>query len=255
LNAWARTYGLATHYDAVAHPSEPNYVAIVGGDTYGIRDDAPFAMHTIDAPNITTQLDEAHETWKGYYQSIPAPGSLAISKGFYASKHSGLLNFANVQKNPGRAEHLVGFDRLALDARSGSLPNFALIVPDVCGDMHGASGASVPDDCKLSHWSALVERGDQTARDVVDLITNSSAWNGKENTAIVITFDEDDGTSLGSGGGRVPTIVMTNHGPRGLIDPTPYSHYSLLRTVEDAFGLPHLGKAGTAMSMAPLFRT
>jgi hypothetical protein len=60
------------------------------------------------------------------------------------------------------------------------------------------------------------------------------------------------------GGGHIPTIVITNHGPRGLADPTPYNHYSLLRTIEDAFRLPeHLGRAADTdqgvVAMTPLF--
>jgi hypothetical protein len=58
------------------------------------------------------------------------------------------------------------------------------------------------------------------------------------------------------GGGHIPTIVVTNHGPRGVADPTPYDHYSLLRTIEDAFRLDgHLRHAGdpAVQAMTPLF--
>ncbi len=254
INAWARTFGLASRYDAVAHPSEPNYVALVGGDTFGIRDDGSFRLHTIDAPNLTTQLEAAHKTWKGYYQGIPQAGSLALFSGFYASKHSGFLNFANVQNDPQRAWHLVGFDRLASDAAHDTLPNFALIVPDVCDDMHGASGPGTPLDCSVLRPRLLVRRGDEAARAIVDILMKSAAWHSAANVAIAITFDESDGPSF-SGGGRVPTIVITNHGPRHLIDATPYTHYSLLRTIEDAFGVGHIGHAAEATSMARLFGT
>jgi hypothetical protein len=55
------------------------------------------------------------------------------------------------------------------------------------------------------------------------------------------------GAASNFGGGHIPTIVITNHGPRGLADPTPYSHYSLLRTLEDAFGITvRLGHAADA---------
>jgi len=57
------------------------------------------------------------------------------------------------------------------------------------------------------------------------------------------------------GGGWIPTIVAVNHGVRRLTDPTPYNHYSLLRTLEDALGLDHLRHAGDAAAgaMTPLF--
>jgi phosphatidylinositol-3-phosphatase len=76
-------------------------------------------------------------------------------------------------------------------------------------------------------------------------------WKSTKNNAIVITWDEDDGSpkltqgfygfdpkSLDNfGGGKIATIVITNHGARGLVDPTLYNHYSLLRTTEEAFGI------------------
>jgi hypothetical protein len=62
------------------------------------------------------------------------------------------------------------------------------------------------------------------------------------------------------GGGHIPTIVITNHGPKGLRDDTPYNHYSLLRTIEDAFGLTeYLGHAADSdkgvVPMTPMFQT
>ncbi|HEX5273811.1 MAG TPA: alkaline phosphatase family protein [Candidatus Rubrimentiphilum sp.] len=255
IAAFAQQYGTATQFSAETHPSEPNYVAIVGGSTFGVADDAPFSSpgHTIDAPNLSTQLESSHLTWKGYYESLPAPGSLAIRSGLYASKHSGFLNFRSVQQDPKRSEHLVDFLQLKKDLRSGDIPNFALIVPNLCNDMHGALGGS-PFDC----WTTrgLIRRGDNEIKLLAGEIMASSAWSSRANAAIVITFDEDDGT--GAGGGRIPTIVVTNHGPRHLTDPTPYTHYSLLRTIEDAFGihkyLEHAGDAA-AVPMAPLFQT
>jgi hypothetical protein len=96
------------------------------------------------------------------------------------------------------------------------------------------------------------------------------AWRSKANAAIVITFDEGSGRTREGccavtpdapsnyGGGHIPTIVITNHGPRGLKDETPYNHYSLLRTIEDAFGISeHLAHAGDGdkgvVAMRPLF--
>ncbi len=253
IAALAKQYGTATQFSAETHPSEPNYVAIVGGSTFGIADDAPFSSpgHTIDAPNLSTQLEASQLTWKGYYESLPAPGSLAISSGLYASKHSGFLNFRSVQQDPNRSRHLVDFVQMEKDLRSGNIPNFALIVPNLCNDMHGAIGGS-PFDCWTTR--ALIRRGDSEIKTLAGEIMASAAWTSGENAAIVITFDEGAGT--GAGGGRIPTIVLTNHGPRHVTDPAPYTHYSLLRTIEDAFGihayLAHANDA-TVVPMLPLF--
>ena len=66
-------------------------------------------------------------SWKGYYETIPAPGSLRKTA-LYASKHSGFLNFASVQTDPHRAEKIVGFDQLVRDIADDRLPTFALVV-------------------------------------------------------------------------------------------------------------------------------
>ena len=82
---------------------------------------------------------------------------------------------------------------------------------------------------------------------------SSPTWH-EGNNAIVVTWDEDDYSDAGQpgtgccsanpGGGHVVTIVIPNHGTRHVTDNTAYNHYSLLRTIEDAFGLTHLAHAG-----------
>lgn len=247
ITALAKTYGLATHYDAVAHPSEPNYVAIVGGSTFGIHDDGGLPGNSVDAPSLAAQLEATHRSWKGYYQGLPAPGSLAPYAGNYAFKHSGFLNFRSVRRDPHRAQHIVGFDQLVADAANDALPNVALIVPDLCDDMHGVGMNT--SDCSVLNWRALIHRGDDAIGRITRLLMRTPAWRSVQHCAIVLVFDEDDSGSTEGGGGRVPAVVITNHGPRGMVDDTPYTHYSLLRTIEDAFGLAHLAHAGDAATV------
>jgi phospholipase C len=288
IAGYAKDYGSATRFFGEVHPSEGNYVALLGGDTYGIHDDdgvfckpgstaseCPQAAsqpgypdHTVHAAGLGDQLAGAGLTWKGYYESLPEPGSLVYTASdpkfdhgtgraaLYASKHSGFLNFASVQSDPDRARKIVGFDQLDADLARDDLPNFALVVPNQCNEMHGLYGPGLPADCLSSNVAALVRRGDAETARLVERIEATKAWSSKGNFAIVITFDEGAaGERSGCcgvtpqarsnfGGGHIPTIVITNHGPRGLSDSTPYNHYSLLRTVEDAFGIDqHLGHA------------
>jgi hypothetical protein len=178
------------------------------------------------------------------------------------------MNFADVQKDPKRAERVVGFDQLEADLASGQLPTFALIVPNQCNEMHGVHVDGAPDDCQTT--PGLIKRGDAYTGDLVRKLQATGAWKGGGNMAIVITFDEGAGRSVGGccgvtpgapsnyGGGHIPTIVITNHGPKGLKDQTAYNHYSLLRTLEDAFGISeHLAHAAETQNgvkaMAPLF--
>jgi hypothetical protein len=295
----AAKYGDATRFFGEVHPSEANYVALVGGDTFGIHDDdayychagatqafcdgaaAPgYADHTIAAGNLGQQLEVAGLTWKGYYESLPGAGSLAVvasdpafddqtrKTALYASKHSGFINFASVQHDPKRAERLVDFHQLDADLASDQLPAFALIVPNQCNEMHGLHGANLPPGCDGADVPALINRGDKVTGDLVARLQRTAAWRSSQNMAIVITFDEGSGKTREGccavtpdapsnfGGGHIPTIVITNHGPRGARDDTPYNHYSLLRTIEDAFGLSaHLRHAAdTDKGVVPMVK-
>jgi phosphatidylinositol-3-phosphatase len=278
----AHAYGLARQFFAEVHPSEANYIAMLGGDTFGIHDDDAFycrpgqqdrwcpksdrsdyVSHTLQARSLMDQLEERGLTWKAYMESLPAPGSLAVRwptppapgiPQLYAAKHNGFLNFATVQHDPARVAKVVDFAALDHDLETGEVPNYAHIVPNQCDDMHGRDrGPEVPADCRKGATRALIARGDRMVGELVGRIMRSPIWSAPENTAIVITFDENDreeragpdqgccandpGSAANSGGGRIPTVVITNHGPRGVVDDTPYNHYSLLRTTESAFGI------------------
>lgn len=304
INRLAHQYGLASQFYAELHPSEANYIAMLGGDTFGIHDDdayyckphstdpycpgsarAGYVDHTVTQRSLIDQLEDRALSWKGYMESIPAAGSGVARwpKGnepgmpaeLYAVKHNGFMSFSRVQNDPQRAQKIVGFDALYADLATGKMPNYAHIVPNQCNEMHGRDdGPATPEDCRKSNTAGLIKRGDKLVGELVERIMHSSVWQKKANVAIVITFDEngkaernqgpqgccgyDPASAANFGGGRIPTIVITNHGVRGVIDATPYNHYSLLRTTESAFGIDQfLGHAGDraagVVEMAPLF--
>ena len=125
--------------------------------------------------------------------------------------------------------------------------------------MHGLYQGSLPAppaDCIIDKknpetLAALIRRGDAAIGSIADEIMAGPTWAGTGNMAIVITGDEDGshsegpqgccgsepGSAANFGGGRIPTIVIANHGPRHIEDAEPYNHYSLLRTTEEAFGI------------------
>lgn len=306
LDRLAKRYGLATHFYGEVHPSKANYIATIAGDTFGIHDDdawyctagstdancgsagsiTPYVDHTLTAKSLVEQLAERNLTWKGYFESLPAAGSKVIyypdaqnplagqPDQLYGAKHNAFIQFKTVQDDPALARKLVGFDQLYADLASGKLPNYAHIIPNQCNEMHGLNGPSVPDDCRYSNDKGRIARGDKMIGQLVAKITASPIWTARGNTAIIVTWDEDEGSAAhptpglqgccGSdpkspanfGGGHIPTLVITNHGPRHVTDPTPYNHYSLLRTTEAAFGIgEYLGHAGdTAAGVRPMAR-
>jgi phospholipase C len=258
INALAKQYGLATNYWGVAHPSEPNYIAMIGGDTFGVSDDLSYKINALTAPNLATQLEAAGLTWKSYQQSLPYPGytgeTYPSGSALYASKHNPFMNFLGAwpaSQRQAALAHVVPDSQLASDLASGSVPDFSFISPDLCHDMHGAP----------SCLSGLTSAGDNYVNATVDAITSSSVWR-TGNTAIILAWDEADaGLSLGApgiaaGGGHIPVVVITNHGPRGARDGAPYNHYALLLTIEDAFGLGCLRNScpakGNISPMTPL---
>ena len=260
LNALAADYGIATDYRGVADPSEPNYVAMLGGSFFGINSDDPywFPGNTVNAANLMSQLESAGKTWRGYFQNMPYPGysgycypdkcnGIPDADTQYVSKHNGIVNFANMQ-TPAELAKMFPLGQLSTDLAAGTVPNFSYIVPDECHDMHGAPPWCVDSgDTKSLQQSWLISQGDAFAGQIVNEITSSSTWR-TGNDAIVITFDE--GNSATS---KVATIVITNHGPRGVTDNTAYNHYSLLATLQQAFGLGCLLNSCGATLMAPLF--
>ncbi|MBO0831921.1 MAG: hypothetical protein J2P28_00010 [Actinobacteria bacterium] len=215
--------------------------------------------HTVSEPSLATQLTAAGKTWRGYFQSLPpvpstgviktgpnanGPYSFASPSGsvaLYAAKHNPFLNFTDSQN---ALANMVPDTQLAGDLASGNLANYSMIVPDQCHDMHGTGGCT--DE------NGLISAGDAYVSSTVSAILSSKVWQEGRN-AIVITWDEDDFSDAGQpgsgccgadpGGGRVVTIVITNKTTHPVTDNTPYNHYSLLLTIEDAFGLPCLANA------------
>ena len=290
INALASQYGLATNYFGVTHPSEPNYMANIAGDYFGVQDDNQFYCtpalassdphcagttvdHTVSASTLADQLTAAGKTWKGYFQNLPPipPTGLIMtgpnangpytfkwpsdSVALYASKHNPFLNFPGTQ---GALANMVPDTQLATDLATNSLPDFSLIVPDQCHDMHGTGGCN--------DTNALIAAGDTYVGATVSAIQASKPWRQGRN-AIVVTWDEDDFSDQGQpgtgccgadpGGGHVVTIVITNKGKHPITDATAYNHYSLLRSLEDAFRLPCLAhacdSANGVLPMTPLF--
>jgi hypothetical protein len=165
----------------------------------------------------------------------------------YVSKHNGIVNFANNQ-TPARFARMVPFAQLAQDLASGNVPNFSYIVPDECHDSHGAPPWCVDSNSINSvQQSKLIADMDTFAGSIVNAITSSSTWQ-TGNNAIVITFDE--GVNSKS---KVATIVITNHGPRGVTDSTSFDHFSLLASLQQTFGLGCLLNSCTANPMTNLF--
>ncbi|HEV2339700.1 MAG TPA: alkaline phosphatase family protein [Patescibacteria group bacterium] len=220
INSLIHTYSFADNYFAVTHPSLPNYIALLGGNTFGITSDCTDCH--VNAANFIDQLEQVNKTWEAYMESIPFP-CFAGSSGKYAQKHDPFLYFDDIRNNAKRCHHIVPYSFLSSDFRSlNSTPHFAWITPDLCDDMH---------DCS-------VQTGDRWLASNVSYILASPAFT-KHKSMLAITWDEGEG----SGSNRVPLLLIGNAVKHGFTSHTSYSHYSLLHTIEQVWHLPPITQA------------
>ena len=270
LNYLARTFGVATTYYGVSPCcSESNYVQLLGGKSYpSVNSDDAYWKNKVtgNAPNLIRQLDSRGLSWKAYLQALPYAGYRGIcypakcngapdSDPLYVSKHDGIQNFTD-NWNALDWSRQVPAQRLSTDLRTGNVPRFSYIVPDECHDMHGDPPYCLDSgnifDPQNQH---LVSVGDAYLGHLVASITHASFW-AKSDNAIIITFDEGDDSKgccdANPGAGRVATVVVTSHGPRGVVDRLKANHYSTLATIENALGLPCINFACDTKNVTPL---
>ena len=228
FNLYARTYARLTRYYGLTHPSLPNYLALVSGSTQGITSDC--VTCEVDARSLANTLEAAGQTWKAYLEGLPERGYLGGFSGRYAKKHDPFAYFRSVAGSSPRRQRLVPLAELAADVKTGALPDFSLVVPDLCHSMH---------DCSVSVGDAWLR---QTVGPLLQV----------PRTVVFVVFDE--GTTSAHGGGHVPalavgTAVRRHSAFRGLTN-----HYGLLRTVEQPWGLPRLGHSAGARAIMGIWR-
>jgi phosphatidylinositol-3-phosphatase len=216
----AARYRVAGNYTAIAHPSLPNYLALSSGQTWGVEDDN---YHMLPRGGIGDQLTAAGVGWRAYMEGMTA-GQCKNSQYPYYFRHNPFAYYGG-----NCPDNVVPFTSLADDLSSSKPPMFSWISPDGCNDTH---------DCRLSV-------GDDWLRQTVGLITQSKAWSA--NGVLFVVWDEDDHTA----NNRVLSLVISPHQGHKVSD-QPYTHYSLLATIEDLLRVGRLGNAAQAKAMTDL---
>lgn len=233
LNALARRSALATDYRAIGNPSLPNYLALTSGTTGGITTDcAPDACGT-SVRTIATAITGSGRTWRMYAESMPAPCTMRDA-GRYAVRHNPFLYDRGITDDRATCEERdVPFARFAEDLAADRLPDYAFVSPDLCNDMH---------DCDVA-------TGDRWLARTVPQVLGSAAFRSSR-SLLVVTFDE--GTRADN---AIVTVLAGSAAKAGATSPRPYTHYSLLRTIEDAWGLAPLTEHDAAATpMTDLLR-
>jgi phosphatidylinositol-3-phosphatase len=229
LSRLARRNVLLRKAYATSHPSLPNYLALIGGSTFGTTSDCTDCY--VRGRNLVDQLEAHGISWRAYMQSMPSACYTGASSGTdpnaYVKKHDPFMYFNDIRNRPSRCNKVVPFTELRADLRGG-LPQFVWITPNECADMHSCS----------------VVRGDAWLKRWVPRILPALGSNG----IVLILFDEgssDRGCcGVDPGGGHVAALIA---GP-GAADRTrirtAVDHYSVLRLIEDEWGLRRLRRAG-----------
>jgi hypothetical protein len=252
LNSLINDDGFADNYFALSHPSDPNYIRIMGGSDFGIDYDPTSNAIGNNVPSLMQEMDQAGVSWAGYAQGMPYPGDV-VSSGNYAVDELPFAEFGYVYDNTPAylQQHLLPLTDLSTDLQNpNTFPNFTWIAADEAnngeGPVDSLSGISQFITSTLTNQQYNLAAADQFVQQEVSTIENSPTWTDpNEKDAIFITFDEDSNElSLGFGneGNNVPMIVIPNEDAvaNGGMQSGPfttdayYNQYSLMATIEDA---------------------
>jgi phospholipase C len=220
LTSLANAGAKFTQSFAITHPSQPNYLALFSGSTQGITSDS--CPHTFSGVNLGSRLIGAGSSFVGYSESMPSDGYTGCTSGTYARKHNPWVNFTNIP-----AASNLRFSRFPTDFTT--LPTVSIVAPNLCSDMH---------DCSVA-------TGDSWARSHLDAYAQ---WAKTHNSLLIVTFDEDD-SSMSN---QVPTIFYGQSVKTGAYS-EHITHYSVLRTLEDMYGLACTGSACSATAIADVW--
>lgn len=232
INTLAREGVLFTDAHGVAHPSQPNYIALFSGSTQGISDDRCLKDTLFNSPNLGASLIKAGYTFGGYAQTMPFAGfpgcyyqiSQATSSYLYARKHCPWVNWQGSGVNQFSATLSKPLTDFPSDF--SKLPTVSFVIPDMDNDMHNT-------DPKGD--SVTIRKGDKWLK---KNLARYVKWAKKNNSLLILTFDEDDFKIQN----HIPTIFVGSR-----VRPGKYAnridHYDVLRTIEAMYQLPNSGPA------------
>jgi phosphatidylinositol-3-phosphatase len=228
FNSLAKRYAVLAGFRGVTHPSLPNYLALVSGSTQGITSDCTSC--TTSGRSLADTLEAKGRTWKAYAEGLPHAGWTGAASGRYVKRHVPFLYFRSVLSRPARLRNVVPLAALSRDLAAKHLPDFALVVPDMCHDMH---------DCSVSTGDAWL------ARFLPPLLRSRQF----ANSAVFVIFDESDSVDS-----RIAALALGPLVRPGSTFAPAMSHYGLLRTIEDAWGLPRLGRSARVGPITGIWR-
>ena len=220
INSLASRGALFTRSYGITYPSEPNYLALLAGSTFGLTSDS--CPHRFSAANLGSELLAAGLSYKSYSESMPKQGYLGCKSGEYARKHNPATDFTNL---PGKVNKTFA----QFPSSYARLPKVSFVDPNLLDDMHSAS----------------VARGDSWLQANIGGYAN---WAQAHNSLLILTWDTDNKKA----GNHIATIFVGTHIVPGQYSET-INHYNVLRTIEQAYGLPYAGQSASAAPITDVF--
>ncbi|MGE5086472.1 MAG: alkaline phosphatase family protein [Bacillota bacterium] len=214
---------LLQNMNGMVHPSQGNYLSILGGDFFGVRNDNPV---NLNQTNLIDLLENFGYSWKGYMENYPGNCFQGETSGRYARKHNPFISYTNISQNSSRCANIQDYEAFKQDVANNRLPNFAILSPNLSDDGHD-TGATFASKWLQQNFEPLF---------------NDS--NFLQDNLVVITFDE----SSKSAGNHIYTVVLGGAVQAGSRTSQPMNHISLLKTVETEFNLGDLGRMDATAS-------
>ncbi|KUJ12359.1 phosphoesterase-domain-containing protein [Mollisia scopiformis] len=226
---WVAKQGITlNNYNAITHPSQPNYVASVGGDTHWVWEDWMFRIDS-DVRTIVDLLEDGGVSWGLYQEDMPYSGfegnwvNHKTGANDYVRKHNPLMSYDSVTSNEDRLAKSKNFTMFYRDLEADTLPQWMFITPNMTND---------------GHDSSVTVAGAWTKRFLEPLLSNPTFM---QNTLIMLTFDETECYICRN---RVFSVLLGDVIPsslRGTMNDTSFNHYSIMSTVEHNWDLGNLG--------------
>ena len=207
------------NYRGVSHPSEPNYMALFSGATQ--HTDGSDSCIKTSARSIVGEARAAGISVEGYVEGLSSGSN-------YACRHDPFSQLADAR----RAET----DFSKFPTNYATLPKLSFVVPNLTDDMHD-NGIGPGDRWARTHLNGYAQ------------------WAKAHNSLLIVMSDENDAdpnysaNQPGESGNGALAMVVGARIPAGKVAAGRFDHYSMLRTLEDLFGLGHLGASAGASDM------
>ncbi|KAK2607573.1 hypothetical protein N8I77_006237 [Diaporthe amygdali] len=220
-----------TKFYAQTHPSQPNYIAAIGGDYFGLNHDDHLRIPE-NVSTVVDLLDTKEISWGGYFEDQPGPGFMGLaSEGStgngtwdYVRKHNPFVSYDNIANNGSRLWSLGSFDDFKKDLAANQVPQFVFMSPNMMNDGHNTT----------------LEYATSWAHHFIEPLLADGVF--KERTLIMLTYDESESYDIPN---KISTLLLGNAVPselKGTEDDTYYTHYSILATLQNNWELPCLGR-------------